>query len=132
MQTVRGGPGRRGVGVCVIRPRAVPVSRLAGLCGKVCVTVRCVRPAEPQLLGSHPLHLPPPPAAYTHLQGLGGAGPLFASPTSGGTSQAWLLRQVWGPAEGVGSLPRPPSISLLLAVQPSTVASWTPSHPLPQ
>ena len=59
--------GRRGVGVCAIGHRAVPVSRLAGLCGKVRVTARCVRLAEPQLLGSHP-------PQYTHLQGLGGRG----------------------------------------------------------
>lgn len=114
MQTVRGGAGRRGVGVCAIRPRAVPVSRLAGLCGKVCVTARCVRLTEPQLLGSHPpppTPHPPPPTPH-RIYTPAGAGPLLASPTSGGTSQAWLLRQVWGPAEGVGS----PPILLLLAV----------------
>lgn len=107
MQTVLGGAGRRGVGVCAIRPRAVPVSRLAGLCGKVCVTARCVRLTEPQLLGSHP----PPPTPH-RIYTPAGAGPLLASPTSGGTSQAWLLRQVWGPAEGLAA----PPILLLLAV----------------
>lgn len=42
---------------------------------------------------------------YTHLQALEGRGwPPARLPTSGGTSQAWLVRQVWGPAKGVGSL----------------------------
>lgn len=57
--------------------------------------------AEMQLLGGGP-----PTPQYAHLQGPGGEGlvPLLCSPTSGGTSLAELVRQVWGPAKGFGSL----------------------------
>lgn len=49
-----------------------------------------------QLLGSGT-----PPPIYTPAEaGEEGLAPLLTSPTSGGTSQARLVRQVWGPAKG--------------------------------